>query len=436
MALIHPNSCECLHSGLDLFSIPPTQTAVEEGQFVEIHPLASLAPGAPIEFALSGSGEDYLDLFNTFLHVRAKVTLANGENIKPDTEVAPVNYYLQSLFSQVDVSLNDTLITPSENTYPYRAYIEATLNYGEDAKNGFLSAALFFKDTAFYLDDVKGDDNTGLKQRRQLASKSHEMDMMGRLHSDIFAQDRYMLNGVDVKIKLTPSKYNFNLMAEDQTVGYKSVITYATLVVRKAKINPAISLAHEKALTKTNAKYPFKRIVLKTLSIPTGMLSFIQDNLFLNQTPTRLVIGLVTSRAFNGSYTANPFHFNHFNLTYLNVSVDGRTVSGKPITMDYDNNQYARAFFETKLALGLVCRDAGNDINYKHFKNGFTLYAFDLSPSLIDGNQFEMGKSGPVSVEFKFAKTTPEPLQVIIYAEQDSVLEISKTRQVLTDYTA
>ena len=75
MALIHPNSCECLHSGLDLFSIPPTQTAVEEGQFIEIHPLASLAPGAPIEFALSGSGEDYLDLFNTFLHVRAKVTL-------------------------------------------------------------------------------------------------------------------------------------------------------------------------------------------------------------------------------------------------------------------------------------------------------------------------------------------------------------------------
>lgn len=78
----------------------------------------------------------------------------------------------------------------------------------------------------------------------------------------------------------------------------------------------------------------------------------------------------------------------------------------------------------------------GNDISYKYFKNGYSLYGFDLSPSLLDGDQFEMAKSGPVSIEFKFSKTTAEPLQVIIYAEQDSVLEISKTRQVLTDYTA
>lgn len=38
MALVHPKSCESVHTGLDLFSVPPTQTAVEEGQFVEYHP--------------------------------------------------------------------------------------------------------------------------------------------------------------------------------------------------------------------------------------------------------------------------------------------------------------------------------------------------------------------------------------------------------------
>jgi hypothetical protein len=143
MALIHPNSCEYLHLGLDLFSVPPTQTAVEEGQFVEIHPLASLAPGAPIEFSISENGEEYLDLFNIFLHVRAKITSPNGDKVPLNTDVAPVNYYLHSLFSQVDVSLNDTLITPSENTYPIRAYLEATLNYGDEAKLGHLTAGLF-----------------------------------------------------------------------------------------------------------------------------------------------------------------------------------------------------------------------------------------------------------------------------------------------------
>ena len=57
-----------------------------------------------------------------------------------------------------------------------------------------------------------------------------------------------MLNGVDIKIKLTPSKSVFNLIAMDVNGGYKSVITYAALLVRKAKLNTAISLAHEKAL--------------------------------------------------------------------------------------------------------------------------------------------------------------------------------------------
>jgi hypothetical protein len=264
------------------------------------------------------------------------------------------------------------------------------------------------------------DHNNGLRTRRTLATTSQEIDMMGRLHSDIFVQDRYMLNGVDIKIKLMPSKDVFNLIAHDPKESYKAIITYATLVVWKAKLNPAISLAHEKALTQTNAKYPFKRVVLKTLSIPSGMLSHTQDNLFLSQTPTRIVIGLINAAAFNGSHKYNPFNFQNFGLTYMNVNVDGRTVSGKPLTMDYDHNQYVRAFFETNLAMGPICKVVGNRTEYRHFKNGYSLYAFDLSPSLLDGDQFELAKSGPLPLELYFAQVTPEPLQVIVYAEQHS----------------
>jgi hypothetical protein len=81
---------------------------------------------------------------------------------------------------------------------------------------------------------------------RNLAHASMEMDM-SRLHSDIFAQHRYMLNGVDVKVKLVPSKDSFNLVAHDGSIVYKFIITHATLIVRKTKLNPDISLAHEKA---------------------------------------------------------------------------------------------------------------------------------------------------------------------------------------------
>ena len=278
MALIHPQSCKSVDTGLNLFSIPLTQTSVEDGQFVEFHPLSSLSPSAPIEFAISGGGTEYLDLSNTYLHVRAKVTNADGSDLDAGADVAPINYWLHSLFSQVDISLNDTLISPSENTYPYRAYIKACLNYGKDAKKGHLTAALFYRDSSQHFDDTQGNGNSEMKVRRGMTARGKVVDVMGRLHTDIVAQDRYLLNGVDIKIRLVRSKHAFNLIAHGGDPTYVSSITHASLFVRKCKLNPAVELAHAKALEKGTAKYPMKRVVLKTFSIPRGNLSAVQDN--------------------------------------------------------------------------------------------------------------------------------------------------------------
>lgn len=54
-----------------------------------------------------------------------------------------------------------------------------------------------------------------------------------------------------------------------------------------------------------------------------------------------------------------------------------------------------RAFFGTNLSLGLIVKDAGNDTDYKAFKHG---YEFDLTPSLLDGDQFEMAKTRPLAI--------------------------------------
>ena len=436
MALIHEKSCESVHTGLDLFSIPPTQTAVMEGMWVEYHPLAILSPSAPISFSISGNTQEYIDFANTALHIKAKITNADGSDIANDAGVFPVNYWMHSLFSQVDVTLNDTLVTPSENTYPYRAYIEALINYSREAKQGHLSSALFYRDSANHFEDVQGDENKGMKTRQELTSRSREVDMMGRLHVDFFHQERYMLNGVDVKIKLTPSKSEFNLMGPSPFPDYRSVITHASLFVRKVKLNPAVSLAHAKTLEKGTAKYPLKRVVVRTFSIPRGNLSAIQDNLFLSQTPTRLVIGLVSSAAFNGRSAANPFNFRTFGLTYLSLFLDGKAVPASPLTPQYGDHLSIRAYYGLMSAVGMVNKDQGNFLERRDHALGNTLYAFDLTPSLLDDcNVFELVKTAALRLELKFAEGLPEPVTVILYGEQDSVVEIDRTRQVLTDFS-
>jgi len=154
MAFVHEQSCECTKSELDLFSVPPTQTSIEQDSWIEYHPITSLADSLFIEFDVRASGENYIDFANTLLYVKAKLTAVDGANLAANAAVGPVNLFLHSMFSQVDISLNGTLITSSTNTYPYRAVLETLLSYGEDAKTSQLTSALFYKDQAGVMDRV------------------------------------------------------------------------------------------------------------------------------------------------------------------------------------------------------------------------------------------------------------------------------------------
>ncbi|GFU53473.1 uncharacterized protein F54H12.2 [Trichonephila clavipes] len=150
------HSPECVKSELELFNLPGTQTVIQDGQWKQFHPLSNVFDNAPVEFHISGSTEDYIDLSQTQLYVKAKIVKVDNTPITKDDTIGPVNLFLHSLFSQVDVSLNDRVVSNSSNTYPYRSYIETLLNHGYDSKTSQLTAELFYKDS---------DD--GLKKRTE-----------------------------------------------------------------------------------------------------------------------------------------------------------------------------------------------------------------------------------------------------------------------------
>ncbi|XP_071948814.1 uncharacterized protein F54H12.2-like [Antedon mediterranea] len=223
MAYVHKQSCEFLKSELDLFSVPPTQTSIKKGQWVQYHPFNSITDTGPVQFNIQGSTEEYVDLSQTMLRVKVKITRGDGTDLHADDPVGPTNLLLQSLFNEVDVSLNERLITPSNNTYSYRAMIETLLTYGADAKETHLTGGLFYKDTAGRMDVANPtlDDaaaNQGLKKRSQYIRGSRLVDLIGPIHCDIFFQDRMMLNGVDIKLKLHRSKNAFCLMSSGAQV--------------------------------------------------------------------------------------------------------------------------------------------------------------------------------------------------------------------------
>ena len=109
------------------------------------------------------------------------------------------------------------------------------LSFGQDAKNSQLSALLWHRNTSEHF-DTRGATNLGYTKRKALAAESKEMDMM---HLDLFFQNRYLLNGVEVRLRLIRSNDLFCLHGNANQADNKVSLKEMTLFVRKVKPNPA-----------------------------------------------------------------------------------------------------------------------------------------------------------------------------------------------------
>ena len=72
------------------------------------------------------------------------------------------------------------------------------------------------------------------------------------------------------------------------------------------------------------AKYPIRRVICKTFTIPTGYLDVSHEKLFTGQLSARLIIGCVDNKALNGDVFKNPLNCKHFLLNEIMVYLDGQ----------------------------------------------------------------------------------------------------------------
>ncbi len=160
-----------------------------------------------------------------------------------------------------------------------------------------------------------------------------------------------MLNGVDIKIRMTRGKDEFCLMRDD-AIAYKLNIVSASLFVKKVSVSPGVRLGLAQALLSTTAKYPIERVCLKNFSIPPGSRVSNQENLFLGTLPKSIILAMTENAAFSGAYDKKPFAFKHFNLEFLALYRDGVQIPSKPFQPEYDNGSAMRDFYQLVLSTG------------------------------------------------------------------------------------
>ena len=238
-----------------------------------------------------------------------------------------------------------------------------------------------------------------------------------------------------MRIRLLPAKPEFALNAF-AAGAFKIQFETVSLHARRMLLNPSVINGHAAGMNKQNAIYIVNHTKLITFTIPRGQKSHVKDRLFPLQAPKLLIVGMVENTAFNGAYNKNPFNFQHFDLNKIALYREGESIPGRPFTPDFVKQHYARSYANTMQTFHYFNTDDTNGLTYDEFGNGYTLYAYDLTPDNdITASYRQVISHNNLRLELSFSKDLPTTINVLLYAVFDSHVEITKLRDVLTNYT-
>ena len=414
---------ECTKGEFEYFEPTTTQMAVVRAHMVEYSPLAALQHLTPIEFLVPGTTKRYLDLNQSYIYIKCKFTKPDGTNIA--TKAGPINYLLHSLFSNIDVELCGKQLSDANGLYHYRAMFETLLTHGNDVKESQLQAAMWKKDTAGHMDITKVDStNIGLLDRGEYFATSKEVELIGRPHLDLFHQSLAIPGNCSLKLRLVPNPDALIVMAENATVPIKVMIIDARLFIRTEEVSDSLVVAHEQMLQKMNMRIPLRRVTMKHISVPAQTSSVMHDNVYTGLIPERIVIAFVPDASMTGSYTTNPYNFAPNGVNYLALYVNGECVPSRPYQPDFANKLYIRDYMSLFEGTRTLFSDKSVTISRDEFATGYALWVFDLTADKACGACISPPQTGSVRLEIKFAAGNAATINVICYAEFESLIEI------------
>jgi hypothetical protein len=487
----HEDSMECCKYELSIFDVQPTQTSVLSGKWNNAPPTQGYVDNAILEFNIKGDTSHYIDLGQTELYIKVKVasvdpTKTVNNMVLDDKYIYPINNFVMSMFSDATVKFNNTVVEKTNDMLPYKAYTETLLNYDSESKKTFILPQCFAKDTAgsfdtlikkeitrrspimfefpaknpygvspadfAYPSGVTEDDakktartfafgareavkiNEGAHARRQFLIDNG--CLVCRLPLDTFNMNHYLLNGVDVLLTLKKASTSFCLMYDsDDSNLFKIVFSEPFLRVRRCVISADTMLRHSMGLEKEMAKYEYTKVLVKPVSLEYKATSQTITSIHQGIMPKRVVFGFTTTKAYSGHPKLNPFNFSNFGLESVQLKISTNSVvfedalKMKTIDLNYDYVQGYRTLF-TNL------REASNDISFYDYKNGYFLFAYNMSPDLCSDGHKNLFRDGSLDLHLKFDQKGPgdEPLVLIMYLEFDARLYIDRDRKVSCDF--
>ena len=440
-----------------LFQRVPTDLRYVNSRYQTFLPLNSIGDGSVdriifnIPSLASASTYDFSSLL-----LEMSVTIVDKDNNLPGSDIRIANICgAHSFFSDIKYYLNDVLINPNSGNYPFKSYLKNLLSFPSEYKKTVLSLESYSEDTAHKMQSV-GEDNEGFTKRLKeyanldqydnvLNYKQENAHFLFNLSPDLQAE---IINGVAIRIELTPSNPDFCLFGKkvvnqaqvvdnletsvqyyEDISGYKFLIKNISLHVLCHDLRSEVYEQIQQNLKKEPISISFRRFDLVPYIINKGVETYISDVLFPSSQmiPSRAFFFLIPSEYFTGNLSANPYDFQlkvvDAKIKKIQITLGGQEIDG----LLSDKSFSKIAFYRLQKLLGLMDSGFCTGIDYDMFIGGFGIYVIDFSTSLASAQQFILPsiKTGHARASILFDKVTPASYHLLSLLEYPSNLSIS-----------
>ena len=82
---------------------------------------------------------------------------------------------------------------------------------------------------------------------------------------------------------------------------------------------------------------------------------------------------MMDNNSYNENYKKNPFNFQHYNLTQIEISVNGEEVPFKPLKLNFEDKLFVTAY-------STLFSGSGSIIKREDCSEGYTVIVADLTP--------------------------------------------------------
>jgi len=224
--------------------------------------------------------------------------------------------------------------------------------------------------------------NTGFIDRWNRLKQSKEIEMYGRIHSDICNVLKFLFPGIKLQIKFSKPKPHFNLM--NTTADSKTTFKFldAKLFVRRIRANPQIPLSNEETLKTDLARYKLTRVELKTFTFSAGPQSLSIHQAVMGTIPKSLLFTMIANNDFLDTINTNPYKFQHFGLRTFVMYVNGSQIPSESLSIDPGHEKTVMGYETLFEGSGFHHSNSGLQITHDMYINGYYMFLFDLTPDL------------------------------------------------------